>query len=54
MVSNEPELRAASCKALSAVAKHLSEDEQRSKLLPNLKKLASDSVDYVKGTVFWI
>lgn len=49
MVSNEPELRASACKALAAVSKHLSEDEQKTKLLPNLKKLASDSVDYVKG-----
>jgi hypothetical protein len=49
MASNEPELRAASCKTLAAVTKHLSEEEQKSKLLPNIKKLASDSVDYVKG-----
>jgi hypothetical protein len=53
MASNEPELRAASCKALAAVAKHLSEEEQRSKLLTGIKKLASDSVDYVKGILYF-
>lgn len=54
MVSNEPELRASSCKALAAVSRHLTEEEQKSKLLPNLKKLAADSVDYVKGNNWFI
>jgi hypothetical protein len=54
MVSNEPELRAASCKTLAAVTKNMSEEEQKSKLLVCIKKLASDSVDYVKGNSYFI
>jgi hypothetical protein len=49
MASNEPELRASSCKTLAAVSKNMSDEEQKSKLLPNIKKLAADPVDYVKG-----
>lgn len=49
MISTEPELRAASCKALFAVAKNLTEEELKSKLQPILKKLAGDSTEYVKG-----
>lgn len=54
MVSAEPELRAASCKALSAVTKNMNEEEQKTKFLPCVKKLAGDSVDYVKGTLYFI
>ena len=41
---NEPELRAASCKTLAAVTKHLNDEEVKSKLQPILKKLAGDPI----------
>ncbi len=44
MISNEPELRAASCKTLAAVTKHLNDEEVKSKLQPILKKLAGDPI----------
>ena len=49
MVSNEPELRSASCQTLNSVCKHMSDEEQKGKLLNILKKLSTDQVDYVKG-----
>jgi hypothetical protein len=49
MASADPELRAASCKTLAALAKNMTEEEQKSKVLVGIKKLASDSVDFVKG-----
>lgn len=49
--SVEPELRAASCQALSALLKNMSEEEQKTKVLPCVKKLGSDPVDYVKSKV---
>lgn len=52
IASSEPELRAASCRTLAPLAKHLSDEEQKSKLMGCIKKLASDSVDYVKGIPF--
>jgi hypothetical protein len=48
VTSNESELRASSCKTLSALAKNMGEDEIKTKLVPCIKKLAADSVDYVK------
>lgn len=52
IASNEPELRAAACRTLAPLAKHLSDEEQKSKLMGCIKKLASDNVDYVKGNHF--
>ena len=44
MSSNEPELRAASCQTISSICKHLTDEDQKSKLLPLLKKLVVDPV----------
>lgn len=51
LVSQEPELRAASCQALAAIAKNMNEEEVKSKLSVGVKKLAADQVDFVKGNI---
>lgn len=49
IVSPEPELRAASCQTLAAIAKNMNEEEIKAKLSVAVKKLAVDQVDFVKG-----
>lgn len=51
LVSSEPELRAKACCLLKPLAIVLSDDEIKKTLIPLLKKLATDSVDYVKVAV---
>lgn len=48
LLSPEPELRAAASQTLPALARNMTEEELKSRLLPTLKKLTADSVDYVK------
>lgn len=48
MSSNEPELKAASCKTIAAVCKNMTDEEQKSKLQVSLKKLSADQTEYVK------
>ncbi len=49
IVSQEPELRAASCQTLTSIAKNMNEEEIKSKLSIGVKKLAADQIDFVKG-----
>ena len=51
IASQEPELRAASCQTLAALAKNMNDEEVKSKLSVGVKKLASDQVDFVKGKI---
>ncbi len=46
--SPEPELRAKACRVLKALASVMNEEELRKSLIPAIKRLSSDSVDYVK------
>lgn len=49
MHSQEPELRSAACQTVVVVCKNMSDDEQKNKLLPIMKKMSIDEVEYVKG-----
>lgn len=48
MASSEPELRAAACQIITFVAKNMVDAEQKAKLIPAIKKLAQDTVEFVK------
>lgn len=54
MSSNEPELKAASCKTIAAVCKNMTDEEQKSKLQVSLKKLSADQTEYVKSKYYFI
>lgn len=46
--SQEPELRAKSCNSLKVLASIMSEEDIRKILIPAVKRLSNDQVDYVK------
>lgn len=48
MGSAEPELRCSSCLTFVSVCKNMSDDEQKNKLMPILKKLSQDQIEYVR------
>jgi hypothetical protein len=50
--SIEPEVRASACLTLKYLAKSLSDEDLKSKFLPQLKKLAQDPSEIVKSTPF--
>lgn len=52
LISTEPELRAAACSTLIFLAKSMSDEEIKAKLVGALKKLGQDSCEFVKSIFY--
>ncbi len=48
LVSSEPQLRCKACVVLKTLASITSDEDVKKSLIPVIKKLAADPVDYVK------